>query len=181
MRQMWLKALPRFLHFKFLTGGLMTRRLSYLILLLLILTGAACGGAKKHLGQSAVQGNKVIAALQDMSHAFEKKNFSAFMGKIADTYKDRQAFASSIESVFEKYETVRFTIQYTKMIITVQEHGMTKAAFNWDSEWQTAGGMVQKNTGRSIFVFDPRETTLVSIDGKNPFVPQPVEHGEILK
>jgi hypothetical protein len=169
MRQMWLKALPRFLHFKFLTGGLMTRRLSYLILLLLILTGAACGGAKKHLGQSAVQGNKVIAALQDMSHAFE------------DTYKDRQAFASSIESVFEKYETVRFTIQYTKMIITVQEHGMTKAAFNWDSEWQTAGGMVQKNTGRSIFVFDPRETTLVSIDGKNPFVPQPVEHGEILK
>ena len=49
------------------------------------------------------------------------------------------------------------------------------AAFNWDSEWQTAGGSVQKNSGRSTFIFDPRETKLVSIDGKNPFIPQPAE------
>jgi hypothetical protein len=34
---------------------------------------------------------------------------------------------------------------------------------------------VQKNSGRSTFVFDPREATLVSIDGKNPFIPQPAE------
>ena len=153
----------------------MDRTLSCLIISLLLLTGAACSGAKKPLGQSAIQGNKVIAALQDMSHAFEKKNLSALMGKIADAYKDRQAFQASIESAFAKYETVRFTIQYTKMIITVEERGLTKAAFNWNSEWQTAGGSVQKNSGRSTFAFDPRETMLVSIDGKNPFIPQPAE------
>ncbi|HXY54098.1 MAG TPA: hypothetical protein VEM40_05430 [Nitrospirota bacterium] len=160
----------------------MDRTLSCLFISLLILTGAACSGAKKPLGQSAIQSNKVLASLQDMSRAFEKKEPSAFMGKIANAYKDRQAFAASIESVLAKYDTVRFTIQYTKMLITVEEHGMTKVAFNWDSEWRTAGGSVQKNSGRSTFVFDPREATLVSIDGKNPFIPQPVgEHGEVAK
>jgi hypothetical protein len=153
----------------------MDRILSCLLISLLLLTGAACSGAKKPPEQSAVQGNKVIAALQDMSRAYEKENLSAFMGRIANAYKDRQAFAASLESVFTKYETVRFTIQYTKMLITVEERGMTRAAFNWDSEWQTAGGSVQKNSGRSTFVFDPREATLVSIDGKNPFIPQPAE------
>ena len=153
----------------------MDRTLSCLFISLLLLIGAACSGAKKPLGQSAIQGNKVLASLQEMSHDFEKKDPSAFMGKIANAYKDRQAFAASIGSVFAKYETVRFTIQYTKMLITVEERGMTKVAFNWDSEWRTAGGSVQKNSGRSTFVFDPREATLVSIDGKNPFIPQPVE------
>ncbi len=155
----------------------MNRTLSCLIISLLLLTGAACS-AKKPLEQSAVQGNKVIAALEDMSHTYEKKNLSAFMGRIANAYKDRQPFAASLESVFAKYETVRFTIQYTRMLITVEERGMTRATFNWDSEWHTAGGSVQKNSGRSTFVFDPRETTLVSMDGKNPFIPQPVESRE---
>jgi len=153
----------------------MDRTLSCLIVSLLLLTGTACSGAKKPPGQSAIQGNKVLAALQDMSHAFEKKDLSAFMGRIANDYRDRQAFAVSIESVFAKYETVRFTVQYTKMIITVEERGMTKVAFNWDSELRTAGGSVQKNGGRSTFTFDPKEATLVSIDGKNPFIPQPME------
>jgi hypothetical protein len=110
-----------------------------------------------------------------MSRTYGRKDLSAFLGQIADAYKDRQAFAASLDSVFAKYETVRFTIQHTKMLITVEERGMTKAAFNWDSEWQTAGGSVQKNSGRSTFIFDPREAKLVSIDGKNPFIPQPAE------
>ena len=153
----------------------MRRILFVLLLLALLLTVAACGGAKKPPDQSALQGNKVILALQDMSRAYEKKDLSAFMGQIASSYKDRQAFVTSLESTFVKYETVRFTIQYTKMLITVEYKDVTKAAFNWDSEWQTAGGSVQKNSGRSTFVFDPRETRLVFIDGKNPFIPQPVE------
>ena len=153
----------------------MRRILFILLLLAFLLTVAACGGAKKPPDQSALQGNKVILALQDMSRAYGKKDLSAFMGQIAGSYKDRQAFVTSLESTFDKYETVRFTIQYTKMLITVEYKDVTKAAFNWDSEWQTAGGNVQKNSGRSTFVFDPRETRLVFIDGKNPFIPQPAE------
>jgi hypothetical protein len=140
----------------------------------LLLTAAACG-TKKPPEQSAIQGNKVILTLQEMSRTYEKKDLSAFMAQIANSYKDRQAFVKSLESIFAKYETVRFTIQYTKMLITIEYKDMTKVSFNWDSEWQTAGGSVQKNSGRSTFVFDPRDTKLVSIDGKNPFIPQTAE------
>jgi len=152
----------------------MNRIVFFLLLSSLLLSVAACS-SKKPPEQSAILGNKVISTLQNMSHAYENKDLSAFMGQVANSYKDRQDFMKSLESVFAKYETVRFTIQYTKMLITVEYKDTTKAAFNWDSEWQTAGGSVQKNSGRSTFVFDPRETRLVSIDGKNPFVPQPAE------
>jgi hypothetical protein len=152
----------------------MSRIVFILLLSSVLLSGAACS-SKKPPEKSAILGNKVILTLQDMSRAYEKKDLSAFMGQIANSYKNRQAFMESIESVFAKYETVRFTIQYTRMLITVEYKDTTKAAFNWDSEWQTAGGSVQKNSGRSTFVFDPRETRLVSIDGKNPFVLQPAE------
>lgn len=152
----------------------MSRILFFLLALSLLFTAAACS-AKKPPEQSAIQGNKVLSTLQDMSRTYEKKDLSGFIAQIANSYKDRQAFVKSLESIFAKYETVRFTIQYTKMLITVEYKDMTKAAFNWDSEWQTAGGSVQKNSGRSTFVFDPRETKLVSIDGKNPFIPQPTE------
>ncbi|HEX9136425.1 MAG TPA: hypothetical protein VF905_05720 [Nitrospirota bacterium] len=152
----------------------MNRVLFFLLVSSLLFTAAACS-TKKPPEQSAIQGNKVISTLQDMSRTYEKKDLSAFMAQVANAYEDRKAFVKSLESIFAKYETVRFTIQYTKMLITVEYKDMTKAAFNWDSEWQTAGGSVQKNSGRSTFVFDPRETKLVYIDGKNPFIPQPTE------
>ncbi len=152
----------------------MNRIPAYLIMVLLLFTGSACS-AKKPPEQSAVQGNKAIAALQDLGKNYEMKNISAFMAHIANTYADRQPFAASLEAVFAKYETVRFTFQYTRMLITVEVNGTTKLAFNWDSEWQTAGGSVQKNSGRSTFAFEPREAQLVSIDGKNPFIPQAAE------
>jgi hypothetical protein len=152
----------------------MNRILFILLVASLLSTVAACG-TKKPPEQSAIQGNKVISTLQDMSLVYEKKDLSAFMSNVASSYKNRQAFVKSLETIFAKYETVRLTIQFTKMLITVEYKDMTKAAFNWDSEWQTAGGSVQKNSGRSTFVFDPRDTKLVSIDGKNPFIPQPDE------
>ncbi len=152
----------------------MNRIPAYLIMALLLFTGSACS-AKKPPEQSAVQGNKAIAALQDLNKNYEMKNISAFMAHIANTYEGKQPFAASLESAFAKYETVRFTVQYTRMVITVEVNGATKVTFNWDSEWQTEGGSVQKNSGRSTFAFEPREAQIVSIDGKNPFIPQAAE------
>jgi hypothetical protein len=153
----------------------MNRFASVLFVSLLLFTTAACSGDKKPPTQSAVKGSGIISTLRDLSHMFEKKNLPGFMNAVSDNYQDRQAFTSSLEGVFAKYETVRFTIQYTKMLIIIDEQGGTRADFNWDSEWRTTGGSVQKNGGRATFVFDHKESKLLSIDGKSPFVPQPVE------
>jgi hypothetical protein len=152
----------------------MNRIASLLTVTLLLFSTAACS-EKKPPTQAAVKSGSVISTLRDVSHMFEKKNLPGFMNSVSDSYKDRQAFSASLEPVFAKYESVRFTVQYTKMLIMIDEKGMTKAAFNWDSEWRTAGGSVQKNGGRVTFVFDPKDGKLVSIDGKNPFIPQAVE------
>jgi hypothetical protein len=106
---------------------------------------------------------------------YERKNLPGFMRLISDTFKERQSFSASIQAVFSKYETVQFTIHYTKMYVTIEDKGMTKATFNWDSTWETQGGSVLKNSGRATFVFEPKEGKLVSIDGKNPFLPQSIE------
>ena len=152
----------------------MSRIVSLFVVAALLFLSAACS-EKKPPTEAAVKSAGVISALQDLSHMFERKNLPGFMNFVSSDYKDRQAFSSALAGVFTKYETVRFTVQYTKMIIMIDEKGTSKAAFNWDSEWQTSGGSVRKNGGRVTFVFDPRDSSLVSIDGKNPFIPQPVE------
>jgi hypothetical protein len=149
----------------------MSRIVSLFAVITLLFLSTACSG-KKPPTQTAIKSNGVISTLRDLSHMFEKKNLPGFMNSVSDDYKDRLAFSSSLEAVFNKYETVRFTVQYTKMIIMIDEKGIARAAFNWDSEWQTAGGNVQKNGGRVTFVFNPKDSKLVSIDGKNPFIPQ---------
>jgi hypothetical protein len=90
---------------------------------------------------------------------------------VSDGFRDREAFAKSLNAVFAKYDTIRFNIQYTKMLIMIEEKGQIRTAFNWDAEWLAAGGALQKNGGRVTFVFDPGNFKLLSIDGKNPFVP----------
>ncbi len=140
----------------------------------LLLFSFACGETKPPT-QAAVKGNSVISALRDLSHMYEKKNLPGFMNSVSGNYKDQQAFSASLAAVFSKYETVRLTAQYPKMIIMIDEKGAARATFNWDSEWRTAGGNVQKDGGRVTFVFDPRDSKLASIEGKNPFIPQPVE------
>jgi len=150
-------------------------RIAFLLTItLLLFTTAACSG-KKPPTQAAIKSDGIINTLRDLSHMYEKKNLPGFMNSVSDSYKDRQAFASSLEPIFAKYENVRFTVQYTKMLIMIDEKGMNKAVFNWDSEWQTAGGSVQKNSGRVTFVFDPKDSKLVSFDSKSPFIPQAVE------
>jgi hypothetical protein len=152
----------------------MNRFLSLLAVAVLLIAESACSSAKPP-APAAIQGSKIVASLKDLGNMYEKKNLPGFMSLISDNYPDRQAFSASVESVFSKYETVHFTIQYTRMFITVEDKGMTRAMFNWDSDWQTSGGDLQKNGGRATFVFDPNDAKLVSIDGKNPFIPQAVE------
>ncbi len=152
----------------------MNRIISFFIVAALLLFSSACS-EKKPPTRAAVKGSGVVGALRDLTHMFEKKNLPGFMNSISDNFKDRQAFSASLEDVFKKYETVRFTVQYTKMIVMVDEKGASRADFNWDSEWQTAGGSVRKNSGRVSFIFDPKDGKLASIDGKNPFLPQPAE------
>jgi hypothetical protein len=152
----------------------MNRSFPVLALTALLLFSSACS-EKKPPTPAAVKGGNVVGALHDLSHMYEKKNVPGFMNSLADDFKDRQAFTASLEAVFAKYESVRFTVQFTKMLIMIDEQDMTKAAFNWDSEWQTAGGSVQKNSGRVTFIFDPKDGKLVAIDGKDPFIPQPAE------
>lgn len=132
---------------------------------------SACGGTKS-LSPAAEQGNTVIHSLQDLSRTYEKKNLGAFMRLFSGQFKNRKTFRRSVQSVFSKYDTVRFTIQYARMFIMIENRGMTRATFNWDSEWRSAGGRVLKNSGRAAFVFDPKNGKLLAIEGRNPFIPR---------
>ncbi len=152
----------------------MKRFPSLLVVGLLLIYAPACSSTKPPT-PAAIQGNKTITALKDLSSMYEKKNLAGFMSLISDDYKDRKEFAAAIEAVFAKYEVVHFTVQYSRMFITIADKGPVKATFNWDSDWRTAGGGEVKNSGRGAFVFDRNGDRLVSIDGKNPFIPQVVE------
>ncbi len=155
----------------------MNRLILLFFVSLLVVSSSACS-EKKPPTDTAIKGHSVVAALEDMSHMYEMKNLPGFMNLVSENFKDRQTFASSIQVVFAKYETVRFTVQFTKMLIVIDNLGAPRADLNWDSEWQTEGGSILKNSGRGTFVFDSRDSKLVSIEGKNPFLPQPVETPE---
>ncbi len=144
------------------------------IIALLIITTSACS-SKKTPDQSSIKTKNILSALRDIGKAYEKKDLSSFMDNVAPGYQDREALSSALAAVFLKNETIRFNIQYTKMLIMVQEKGPIKATLNWDGEWLAVGGTTQKNGGRVTLVFDPGSFKLMSIDGKNPFVPLPVE------
>ena len=152
----------------------MNRIVSLLALTALLFVAPACS-EKKPPEQSAIKGKSVLSALRAIRSAYEKKDLSSFMDNVAPGYQDRQALSKSLASVFLKNETIHFNIQYTKMLITVEEKGPIKATFNWDGEWLAVGGTTQKNGGRVTLVFEPGSVKLMSIDGKDPFVPLPVE------
>ena len=152
----------------------MNRMLSLLAVTALLFTASACGG-KKPPEQTAVRSKNVLSALRNISAAYEKKDLSSFMANVAPAYRGREALSNSLAAVFSKHEAIHFNIQYTRMLIMVEEKGLIKASFNWDGEWLAKEGTTQKNGGRVTLVFEPESFKLVSIDGKNPFVPQPGE------
>ena len=151
----------------------MKRLFTLLAIAAILFTTSACS-AKKPPEQTAVRSKNILAALRDINKAYEKKDLSSFMDNVAPGYQDREAFSSSLAALFLKNETIHFNIQYTKMLITVEAKGPIKATFNWDGEWLAVGGTTQKNGGRVTLVFDPGSFKLMSIDGKDPFVPLPV-------
>lgn|SRR5574341_1216936 len=152
----------------------MNRILSLLAITALLFTSSACGG-KKPLEPSALKSKNVLSVLRDMSVAYEKKDSASFMANVSPVFQDREPFSKSLSAVFSQYETIHFNIQCTRMLIMVEEKGPIKATFNWDAEWLAAGGTLQKNGGRITLVFEPGSFKLVSIDGKNPFIPQQSE------
>jgi hypothetical protein len=151
----------------------MIRSCILLALATLLCTTSACS-AKKPPEQTAIKSKNILTALRDIDKAYEKKDLSSFMDNVAPGFQDRDALSKSLAGVFLKNETIRFNIQYTKMLIVVEEKGPIKATFNWDGEWLAVGGTTQKNGGRVTLIFDPGSFKLMSIDGKNPFVPLPV-------
>ena len=152
----------------------MKRSLTHLAFALFLLSAAACSSTQPPAAP-ALQGNKVISTLKDLASFYQKKNLPGFMGRIDESFKDRREFEGTVRSVFSKYDTVQFSVQYSKMFITIEDKGMTRATFNWNSGWETSGGSMLKNSGRAIFVFEPKDARLVSIEGKNPFLPQAIE------
>lgn len=152
----------------------MRRMLMFLGLVLIAFSTTACSTPKTPT-VPAVQGSKVIATLKDLSSYYGKKNLSGFASLVSDDFKDRQSFTTSIQSVFSSYDAVQFTVQYTKMVIAIDDKGVPRATFNWESGWERAGGSILKNSGRATFVFEPKGAKLAAIEGKNPFTPQAIE------
>lgn len=152
----------------------MKRLFTLLAIAALLFTTSACS-EKKPPEQAAVKSKNLLSALRAIGKAYEKKDLSSFMDNVAPGYQNREALSRSLAAVFLKNETIHFNIQYTKMLILVEEKGPIKATFNWDGEWLAVGGTTQKNGGRVTLVFDPGSFKLMSLDGKDPFVPLPVE------
>lgn len=152
----------------------MKRLFTLLAITALLFSTSACS-SKKTPDPSSIKGKNVLSALRDIRSAYENKDLSSFMDNVAPGYQDREALSGSLATVFLKNETIHFNIQYTKMLIMVEEKGPIKATFNWDGEWRALEGTSQTNGGRVTLVFDPGSFKLVSIDGKNPFTPLPVE------
>jgi hypothetical protein len=148
---------------------LMNRILSLLAILLLLFSAAACG--KKPPQQAAIQGQRILSAIRDITQAYEKKDLGSFMDAVAKDFSDRPSLEQAAGRVFTKYEAIRFTVQYTKMLVMIADRGNIRATFTWDGEWRTAGGKIVKDGARVTLVFDPRDYKLQAIEGKNPFVP----------
>lgn len=139
-----------------------------IIAVLLGLTALSCG--KRPPQQPAIAGGSAVASLRAIVSAYEIKDISSFSGKIARDFPDREAFLRTVAAVFGKYDSIMFRVQYTKMLIMIEEAGGIRLTFTWDAEWRVSDRLT-KDGGRVTFVFDPAGSLLRSIEGKDPFAP----------
>ncbi len=147
----------------------MNRTAVSIVVITLALLTSACG--KVALGPVGLQGENVLAAVRDLTKAYERRDLDAFMEKVSTAYPDREAFRTSVEKVFATYQTISFKLHYTKMLVVIQEKGNIKATLTWEGEWKTAGGKIVKDGARVTLVLDPGVYRLLGIEGKNLYLP----------
>lgn len=147
----------------------MNRSFTAAIFLFLALMISSCATAP--LGKAGLQGEATLAAVRDLTSVYERRDLDAFMEKVASAYPEREAFRKSVEKTFSTYQTIRFKLHFTKILVMVQDKGNIKATFTWEGEWQTTGGRIVKDGARITLVFDPGTYKLLGIDGKNMFIP----------
>ena len=123
------------------------------------------------LGKAGLQGEATLAAVRDLTSAYERRDLEAFMDKVSSAYPDREGLEKSVKKIFSTYQTIRFKLHFTKILVMVQEKGGIKATFTWEGEWRTTGGKIVKDGARVTLVFDPGTYKLLGIDGKNMFIP----------
>jgi hypothetical protein len=147
----------------------MNRILVLLIATTLLFATTACS-EKKLPAVAADKSKNMLTVLRELDDSYQKKDLAGFMAQVAPLYPEREALSSSIAAVFGKYEAISLNIQYTKMLIMIEEKGKVRTTFNWDGTWRK-GGDVQKDGGRVTLIFQPGDFKLLGIDGKTPFVP----------
>ena len=147
----------------------MRRPFTAVIALFLALLISSCSTVP--LGKAGLQGEGTLAAIRDLTGAYEQRNIEAFMEKISTAYPDREGFEKSVDTIFSTYQSIHIKVHYTKILVMVQEKGNIKATFTWEGEWQTTGGKIVKDGARVTLVFDPGTYKLLGIDGKNLFIP----------
>ena len=147
----------------------MNRAAVSIVFITLVLLISACG--KVPLGPVGIQGENVLAAVRDLTKAYEGRDLDAFMEKVSTAYPDRESFRTSVEKIFATYQTIKFRLHYTKMLIVVQDKGNIKATYTWEGEWKTSGGKIVKDGARVTLVLDPGAYKLLGIEGKNPYLP----------
>ncbi len=145
------------------------KRLVVLIAVLGFLLVASCASTPPK--EAAVVGETILNLTRDLNKAYEKRDIEAFMDKVAASYPDRDKFRQAIEQVFAAYPTITFTVQETRMLVTIRYKGAIETVFTWAGEWQTAGGKILKDGGRVTLVLDPSTHKLTAIEGKNPYLP----------
>ena len=145
------------------------KQLLVLIALIALLAVASC--ASNPPKQAALQGESALSAVRELTKVYEKRDLEAFMDKVSINYPDRDSFQKSLQQIFSTYQTIRFSVQETRMLIMVQYQGSIKAVFTWEGEWQTSGGKIVKDGGRVTLVLDPGSYKLLAVEGKNPYLP----------
>jgi hypothetical protein len=151
----------------------MKRLFPVLVVIPIVLLATSCATTPPK--QAAIQGEGVLAAVRAIANAYEKRDLDAFMDAVSVAYPERDTLEKSVAGVFSEYQTIRFTIHYTRMLIEIKYQGKINATFTWEGEWQTAGGKTVKDGARGTLIFDPGTYKLMQVEGKNPFVPQPGE------
>jgi hypothetical protein len=150
----------------------MNRILAFCIIVALSLASSSCS-TKKPPEQAAVKSKNALSALRQMTEAYERKDLDAFLADVAGSYRDRDGLAKGVAAVFARFPTVHFAAHTAKMIIMIDDKGLTRPSFTWEGEWIALDGSAVKDGGRTTFVFEPGTFKLIAIEGKNPFLAQP--------